>query len=113
MSDLNDIISSLSDEDIDMLKGVASSILGEQQPQAEPKKQKSDLISGLNLSEGDLNFMLKARSIVEKMNNTSSKDTDLILALKPHLSPESQNKADKAIRILRLFEILPYLKDLF
>ncbi len=113
MSDLNDIISSLSDEDIDMLKGVASSILGEQQPQAEPKKQKSDLISGLNLSEDDLSFMLKARSIVEKMNNTSSKDTDLILALKPHLSPESQNKADKAIRILRLFEILPYLKDLF
>ena len=113
MDDINEIISSLSDNDIEMLKGVASSILGEKPDSSPSSKSKAAALSGLNLSQNDLNFMLKAKSIIEKMNNSSSKDTDLILALKPHLSPESRDKADKAIRILRLFDILPYLKDLF
>ena len=58
-------------------------------------------------------MMLKAKSIIDKMNNTSSKNEDLIIALKPHLSEQSQEKADKALRVLKLFEILPYLKELF
>ena len=102
--------------DIEMLKGVASSIIGdgnapEQKPSAE--KNNSVLQNGLNLSQSDLNMMLKAKTIIDKMNNTSSKDADLILALKPHLSEESRAKADKAIRILKLFDILPYIKELF
>ncbi len=116
MDNINDIISSLSDDDIEMLKGVASSILGdgnapEQKPSAE--QNNSVLPNGLNLSQSDLNMMLKAKTIIDKMNNTSSKDADLILALKPHLSEESRAKADKAIRILKLFDILPYIKELF
>lgn len=116
MDNINDIISSLSDDDIEMLKGVASSILGDgnanEQKSAESYK-KSVLPNGLNLSQSDLNMMLKAKTIIDKMNNTSSKDADLILALKPHLSEESRAKADKAIRILKLFDILPYIKELF
>lgn len=116
MDNINDIISSLSDDDIEMLKGVASSILGDgnanEQKSADSDK-KSVLPNGLNLSQSDLNMMLKAKTIIDKMNNTSSKDADLILALKPHLSEESRAKADKAIRILKLFDILPYIKELF
>ncbi len=116
MDNINDIISSLSDDDIEMLKGVASSILGDgnanEQKSAESDK-KSVLPNGLNLSQSELNMMLKAKTIIDKMNNTSSKDADLILALKPHLSEESRAKADKAIRILKLFDILPYIKELF
>ena len=116
MDNINDIISSLSENDIEMLKGVASSILGdgnatEQQPNE--SNNGSVFPNGLNLSQSDLNMMLKAKNIIDKMNNTSSKDADLILALKPHLSEESQAKADKAIRILKLFDILPYIKELF
>lgn len=95
-----------------MLKGVASSILGEDSPVQEKDAPKSNALSGLNLSQGDLNMMLKAKSIMDKMNNSSSIDADLINALKPHLSEESQIKADKAIRILKIFDILPYIKDL-
>lgn len=121
MDDINEIISSLSDDDIKMLKGVASSILGDGAPQNDNKENKqsnnvqskNDMLSSLNLNQNDLNFMLKAKSIFDKMNSTSSKNADLINALKPHLSPDSQNKADKAIRILKLFDILPYLKDMF
>lgn len=118
MDNINDIIASLSDNDIEMLKGVASSILGntadDEQGQKQVQRHSSNILAnGLNLSQGDLDMMLKAKAIFDKMNNTSSKNADLINALKPHLSAESQQKADKAIRILKLFDILPYIKDLF
>lgn len=108
MDNINDIISSLSSDDIEMLKGVASSILGD-----EDAKPQNNALSGLNLSPSDINMMMKAKSILDKMNNTSSKDVDLIMALKPHLSDESKEKADKAMRILKILEILPYIKDMF
>lgn len=123
MDSINDIISSLSSDDIEMLKGVASSILGGGQSDAVQSasvpaphtKQTQNTNAGnpLGLSMDDFNMILKAKNIFEKMNTTSSKNADLIVALKPHLSPESQNKADQAIKMLQLFEILPHLKELF
>lgn len=119
MDNINEIISSLTDDDIQMLKGVASSILGEDNSANENTKQgvnlpsANNMLSGFNLSQGDLNMLLKAKSVIDKMNNTSSKNEDLIIALKPHLSEQSREKADKALRVLKLFEILPYLKELF
>lgn len=161
MEDLNDIIASLSADDINMLKGVASSILGDSNeddsssngnnqsnnnnfnsnnnPQFnnnsqsnnsiqntlnnllnsnQNNNQNSNGLNGMNLNSlginaDDFKMMMKAKTIFDKMNNTSDKNTDLILALKPHLSPENRNKADIAIKILRLFDILPMLKDLF
>lgn len=161
MEDLNDIIASLSADDINMLKGVASSILGDSNEddntqsnsnnsnnsnhnqsnnslqntinsllnnnqnnnqnnsQNQNRNQNNNQsLNGLNLNSlginaDDFKMMMKAKTIFDKMNNTSDKNTDLILALKPHLSPENRNKADIAIKILRLFDILPMLKDLF
>lgn len=119
MDNLNDIIASLSSDDINMLKGVASSILGEDSansnsgnPPVEENKPQNALAS-LGFNGDDFNMMMKAKSIFDRMNKTSNKNTDLIMALKPHLSPENRNKADTAIRILKMFEILPLLKDLF
>ncbi len=121
MDNINDIISSLSAEDIDMLKGVASSILGDsadndthtQSPPAAQSNNSLSPLSSLNLSGDDFNMIMKAKTMFDRMNNASSKNTDLINALKPHLSEQSRQKADQAIRILKLFEVLPYLKDLF
>ena len=72
-----------------------------------------NLPAQLGISSADLNMMMKAKKIFDKMNSASDKNTDLIMALKPHLSPENRNKADTAIKILRLFDALPYLKELF
>ena len=119
MDNLNDIIASLSSDDINMLKGVASSILGEEAsgagnnnlPAEEPAPQNA--LSSLGFSGDDFGMIMKAKSMFDRMNKTSNKNTDLIMALKPHLSPENRNKADTAIKILKMFEILPLLKDLF
>lgn len=125
MENINDIISGLSQDDIEMLKEVAQSILGgdgeDNIAQSEKPQQKSggsvpasqSLQAQLGINAADLNMMMKAKKIFDKMNSASDKNTDLIMALKPHLSPENRNKADTAIKILRLFDALPYLKELF
>lgn len=136
MDNLNDIINSLSADDINMLKGVASSILGEEaQKNSLPAQQNNNLLgdlggisnnaagnmsgltNALSLGSGldgiDFDMIMKAKTIFERMNNTKSKNADLIMALKPHLDPQMQNRADQALRILKLFEVLPLLKELF
>ena len=121
MDNLNDIIASLSAEDINMLKGVASSILGGEEEKAPPPEPKPPALpqgnnlglSSLGLNTDDFNMMMKAKTIFDKMNTASNKNTDLILALKPHLSPQNRDKADTAIKILRLFDMLPMLRELF
>lgn len=126
---INDILSSLSNDDIEMLKGVAGSILNQSDtqssaqqqkppqsaPQSAPQERQSlpPQLNGLNFNSDDFAMIMKAKSIFDRMNKTSSKNADLINALKPHLSEQSRQKADQAIRILKLFDMLPYLKDLF
>ena len=117
MDNLNEIISSLSSEDIEMLKGVAGSILGGEVPSDKGEKltvksSSPSQLSNIGLNADDFQMIMKAKTIFDRMNSASSKNADLINALKPHLSEESRKKADNAIRIMKLFEILPYLKDL-
>ena len=145
MDNINDIIAGLTPGDIEMLKGVASSILGgtgsngqnnsqtsgqQQFKQPPPVQQQvrdvsntiqqaqnmGNLINGLeglNFGKADFEMMMKAKTIFDKMNSTHNKNVDLIQALKPHLSPQTRDKADQAMKILRLFEVLPMLKELF
>ncbi len=118
MDNLNDIIANLSPSDINMLKGVAQSILGGENEDNPPEKESRPAPAQANsnplgLGADDFKMMMKAKTIFDKMNKASNKNTDLILALKPHLSPENRNKADVAVKILKLFDILPMLKDLF
>ena len=144
MDDINQIIANLAPQDMEMLRGVAASILGDggqgsapgaaSPPGAQPKpgsansavQQLTDTVAGaqnmqnllsglegLNFGKADFEMMMKAKSIFDRMNRSSNKNVDLIRALKPHLSPKSQNKADQAMQILRLFEVLPMLEELF
>ncbi len=127
---INDIISNLTPDDINMLKGVASSILGDGAPEnTQSTTQNSSAqnfnnnqnnnqnalqsLNSLGLDSLDFNMIMKAKSIFDKMNNTPNKNVDLIMALKPHLRPETQNKADQAMKIIKLFEVLPLLRELF
>ena len=127
---INDIISNLTPDDINMLKGVASSILGEGAPENTQSTTQNNSAQNFNNNQNnnqnalqslnslgldglDFNMIMKAKSIFDKMNNTPNKNVDLIMALKPHLRPETQNKADQALKIIKLFEVLPLLRELF
>ena len=109
---INDIISNLTPDDINMLKGVASSILGEGAPE-NTQSTTQNFNNNQNNNQNALQSIMKAKSIFDKMNNTPNKNVDLIMALKPHLRPETQNKADQAMKIIKLFEVLPLLRELF
>lgn len=135
MDDLSSLISSLSPEDINMLKSAASQLLGEQTPREQeppapaapvqqPKPDIGALLQslGLNLNQPvqepktsepaiDPAMIAGIAKIFSQLNNVDDKRVQFIAALKPLLNSERQKKADQAIKMLKLFEILPLLKE--
>lgn len=96
MDDISSILSSISPEEMERLKGIASSIAPQILPQGETDNPQ--LPSGL-------------LSIMQNINSTDDK-TELIRALKPFLSEEKQQRADEAMRLLKLMRILPLIGKL-
>lgn len=76
--------------------------------ESEPEQPASPLVpEGLNMD-----MMLKLGQVMQKLNSREGSDNArLIEALKPYLKSEHQKRADEAVRILKLLEILPALKD--
>lgn len=96
--DISDVLSSLSEDDINQLKSVADSILGTgEKDSKESPRNDTDIMSSINK--------------LNKMFNTDDDRTALIKALKPMLSEPKQQKADEAIKILRLIQLVPLLRD--
>lgn len=98
MDDISSLLSSISPEEMERLKGIASSIAPSVMPPAEPASTNTQLPSGL-------------LSIMQNINSTDDK-TELIRALKPFLSEEKQQRADEAMRLLKLMRILPLIGKL-
>ncbi len=106
MADIQELLSSISDEDMAKLKSVAESIMGgETKKEAEVKNPISDLPI-------DMNTVTKIMSVIGKMNKDDYR-TRLINDLKPMLSDERRKKADEAVKFLQLMQILPLLKGMF
>lgn len=100
--DINEILSSLTPEDMEQLKNMASSLMG---GQSEPKKEQTQ---GNNVFNSDILGNLG------KLSNAVSGDdqrTALLKALKPMLSEQRQQKADEAIKILKIIQLLPLLRE--
>lgn len=58
----------------------------------------------------DLDAVLKLGELFSQMNKPD-KNTRLLLALKPHLRPENQQKVDNALRLMKILDLLPLLKE--
>ncbi len=109
MIDIENLLSSISDEDMAKIKSIADSLTekdNSQQPQ-EPKKSES--MSNLPI---DMNMMQKIMGLMGQFNKEDYR-TRLIEDLKPMLSDERKHKADEAVKFLQLMEVLPLLKGLF
>jgi hypothetical protein len=107
MSDIQDILSSISDEDMAKIRSVAQSIMGENKIQ--PQEEKTSILNSMPFDENTLGSIM---NIMGKINKEDSR-TRLIADLKPLLSEERRKKADDAIRFLQLMEVLPLLKGMF
>lgn len=105
MDNISDIISSLSENDIDNLKEMAQSLFGENKNEKDKDSQ-----SMPDLGVMDPKLIGKITNIMSLLNKRDIR-CELIAALKPFLSENKQKRADEAMKILRLMELIPMLKD--
>ncbi len=96
MDDIASVLNSISPEEMERLKGIASSLA--------PSLMPTENTASPQIPSGLL-------SIMQGINSKDDK-TDLIKALKPFLSVEKQQRADEAMRLLKLMRILPLLREL-
>lgn len=70
----------------------------------------TDSAGGLDLGGIDINQILKLQQIFRSMNG-NDKNSQLLLALKPHFGERRRARVDQAIRIIRLISMLPALRE--
>lgn len=102
MDDLSNKLSSLlSDpEGLNQIKVLANSLLG---GDTETENQ--------NTAQQNGNEIAAIMQILQALKGANDKSVELLLALKPHLSYERQKKLDTAIKLLKLYSVLPLIKD--
>ena len=87
------------------LSSLGSLFGGQNEEPVQEQSSEEDPFGGL-----DINMLLQVKNMMSSMNR-SDKNVDLIRALKPHLRPERQAKADEAMKIMKLISLLPTLKE--
>ena len=124
MDSINDILASLSPEDIEALKETAKSIFSTTdnsdcgQTDFSSFFNKTDNTKSTFPFNNDFTAMFnsdllsKLPTIMSFMNHESSKRCRLIEALKPNLSSGRQKKADEAMQIIKIMELIPLISNL-
>ncbi len=113
LDNLENIINSLSQSDIEQLSNMAETFLGGD------NKQEGGQTKHNREEKEDIPFNFDPQTIakiMKIMNKLSSRPQDprcdLLTALKPMLSKDRQKKADEAINMLRILSLLPMLGEL-
>ena len=91
--------------------GDISAILGLLTSGGEEKKEEesADSTGGI-FGDIDPEMLIKLISVFFQLNERD-KNTDLLLALKPHLRVENRPKVDNAVQIMKLITIMGALND--
>ncbi len=116
MENIENILSSMSSEDMEMLSGMAQNLFSsmsqkeEKQENTSTPPQSSNPFSSFNI---DLETLGKIMSIMEKLQSRPADPRcNLLLSLKPMLSERKQGKIDEAVKIMSLLSFLPLLDEL-
>ena len=109
--DLNDLLSSLSDEDMKQLQETASQLLGNMQesPQTVSGNGIADLFGGNNPFT-DPKLLSGLSRYFGKMNERDHR-SDFLYALKPLLSETRRSRVDEAVNILRVMKMMQMLRE--
>lgn len=104
MDELTEKLSALlSDPDgMEKIKSMAQGLLGNPAPVKEnPPAPSNDI---------DIGAITRIMSLM-KSSRKDDERVKLLLALKPNLSPERQSRVDSAVKILKLIDLAPLLKE--
>ena len=104
---------------MDDLSEKLAGILKDPDSMEQVKKMAENLFSDENSESNDNNTsppqienIGAIMSIVSKLNSNNDNDrTRLLNALKPYLSEKKQAKAENAIKLLKIIELWPLIKD--
>ena len=99
--DLNSLLENLSDEDISSLGDMAQQLFGNMR--SEQPEATTSPFGGID--PGMLSSIMQVLPLLQGSEDNDR--TRLINALKPMLSHHRRKKADEAIQLMKLFEILP------
>lgn len=115
MDNINDLLSSISPQDMEKLKSVAASLMNKEENKTPvtPKEVNQSKNTDSNFSSLFGDDMTKTLMSVASQMNKEDDRTAFIKALRPLLSDERRQKADEAARFLKLMDTLPLLKGLF
>lgn len=108
MDDIGERLASLLNdpETMSQIRQMAEDILGEGggKENAPDTAESSDFLSGIEISS--------LISIINRLKASGNDPrTQLLTALKPHLSEPRREKVDTVIKILKAVELLPLIKD--
>lgn len=87
-----------------------------QQGSAEETEQEESTASASDTAENggaggfDLNMLLRVQELMGAMQNNDP-DTQLLLALRPHLKETRQKKVDQAVKLLKLYAVFSAVKE--
>lgn len=107
----------LSDEEsVKQLSELAQMFMGEASSEAYNNGSAEDGESGAQnesvspFGSFDLGALMKIQSLMGAMNQPD-KNSELLLALKPHLKEEKREKVDKAVKLLKIIAVWNVIKD--
>ncbi|MBO4733806.1 MAG: hypothetical protein J5662_04930 [Clostridia bacterium] len=90
-------------ESMERVRQMAGALLGEDAPEKDGRDGDS------KINSEDVGRMMNLISRLENRENDNR--AKLLLALKPHLTGKRQEKVDSAVKLLKLIEALPLLKE--
>lgn len=108
MDDLSEKLAEIlnNPESMNKVKAMAENILGKDEPK-ENHPSTPDFSDFLKAGE-----MSSLISIISKLKASGNDPrAQLLNALKPHLSDKRQEKVDTAIKILKVIEVLPLMRE--
>lgn len=111
MDSINDILSSLTDEDMENLRAAAESFFSSNEEKSSAPPPSGSSMPDFSGILGNAQMMAKISSIMSAMNKKDDR-TRLIEALKPLLSEKRRHRADEAMQMMKLFELLPTLTQI-
>ncbi|MBR6548441.1 MAG: hypothetical protein IKT68_02760 [Clostridia bacterium] len=105
MDDLSTMLAGImnSPEQMEKLKAMAGNLFGSAEPSAPMPQQPADI------SAGEIAGLMKMANLLK--NNTNDRRAGVLLALRPYLTEHRQKRVDDAVKILRLINILPAVKE--
>ncbi len=110
MDELGDKLSAILNdpESMERVKQMAQSLLGGEDGGTAVQNNPAPPAA---LPADDINIK-QIVSLFSKMKNTADDSrVQLIYALRPHLSEERRARADTAIKLLKLLDMLPFIKE--